>query len=183
MLGWLIRIVALWLVLAMASPFVAGQTLQATNVSLDKMNFSAGTVFAGRVIKVVRVNGTEPAFVRVQFLVDEAVRGCKAGEIVTVNEWIGLWTHGDRYREGQRVVLLLYPPSEAGLSSPVAGDIGNFHVGSDGLFRVTPLQAPLLSSRPNSEQDSRTERHKPSEMRPEGQKFPRKNLRSAEASQ
>ena len=60
--------------------------------------------------------------VRITFLVEEALRGATPGEPLTVSEWDGLWTSGDRYRVGEDLLLFLYPPSgDLGLTTTVEG--------------------------------------------------------------
>ena len=116
----------------------------------DKLARPAGMIFSGVVARIEREqdqNG-KPASMRIWFRVDEAVRGCYAGETIEVAEWAELWVRHDRYRVGQQVLLFLYPRNAAGLTSPVAGDMGVFMLDPDGLLRVTPQQARLLGSQP-----------------------------------
>ena len=56
---------------------------------------------------------------------------------------MGLWSSGQRYRVGERVLLFLYPPSKLGLTSAVGAEIGRFNV--DPLGRVL-LSAQQLSA-------------------------------------
>ena len=60
------------------------------------------------------------------------MRGTRAGEILSIREWAGLWNSGDRYRPGERFLLFLYSPSRLGLTSPVGGQSGRFAVDSGG---------------------------------------------------
>jgi hypothetical protein len=149
-----VRILSLLLLLLLAPSFAAGQLLPSADVSLENMNLSAEKIFSGTVVQIEHAITTDeqPAAVRVKFRVDEAVRGCNAGDMVTVDEWAGLWVHGDRYRTGQRVLILLYPPSQTGLSSPVAGDVGTFHIGPDGLLQTTLQQAQILAAQATKSQ-------------------------------
>src|ERR1700721_169838 len=49
-----------------------------------------------------------------------AGRGVSAGEPFVLREWAGLWAGGvERYRVGQRLLMLLHAPDAMGLSSPV----------------------------------------------------------------
>ena len=138
---------SLWLAL-LALP-LAAQTLPraSRDISWDKLSKPAGIVFAGTVSRVERVvtEGSEPVTVRVEFRVDQAVRGCVAGQTIAIQEWAELWDLGDRYRKGQRIFLFLYPPSAAGFTSVVAGDLGKVQFGPEGLL-LTPQQARFLSS-------------------------------------
>ena len=128
------------------------QSLPLSNAAswTDKLARPAGIIFSGAVLQVEREqdeNG-KPVSVQITLRVDEAVRGCYAGETIEVAEWAELWARHDRYRVGQQVLLFLYPRNAAGLTSPVAGDLGVFLIGPDGLSRVTPQQAILLGSQP-----------------------------------
>jgi hypothetical protein len=83
----------------------------------------AGVIFVGRVVKVQRRDGGGAAsgVVEVTFEVDQAVRGCGVGSYV-LREWAGLWEgDAERYRSGQRLLMLLHAPSASGMSSPVDG--------------------------------------------------------------
>ncbi len=117
---------------------------------MEKLARPAGIIFSGAVVRVEREQNEsgKPASVRIEFRVEEAVRGCYAGETIEVAEWAELWARHDRYRVGQQVLLFLYPRNAAGLTSPVAGDLGVLTLGSDGLVRLTLQQAALSSSQP-----------------------------------
>ena len=54
------------------------------------------------------------------------------GQVLAIREWAGLWTSGDRYRPGERLLLFLYRPSKLGLTSLVGGPLGRFPVDSGG---------------------------------------------------
>ena len=143
------------LLIGLLSPLLAvSQTLPPASVSLQQLNAFSGTIFSGTVLQIGRTNaeGQQPAAVRVRFRVDQAVQGCVAGETITVDEWAELWMRGDRYRKGQRVVLFLYPNSQTGFSSSVAGDVGMYVIGPDGLLRTTPQQASSLVTQATSSQ-------------------------------
>jgi hypothetical protein len=80
----------------------------------------AGVVFVGQV-ESVQANG---GVMEVVFAVQKPVIG-DVGETYTVREWAGRWTGGQQhYRVGQRAMMFLYAPNEAGLSSPVEGMAG-----------------------------------------------------------
>jgi hypothetical protein len=61
-----------------------------------------------------------------------------------------LWTRGERYRVGQRLMLFLYAPSALGLTSPVGGRAGEFALDRDGriVLSATQQQAIRVSPRP-----------------------------------
>jgi hypothetical protein len=92
---------------------------------------SSGYIFAGTVKSVERAapkrNGLL-ATVLINFHVDQAMRGVRTGQMLTVREWAGLWESGERYRPGERVLLFLYPPSKLGLTSPVGGPMGRYKI-------------------------------------------------------
>lgn len=96
---------------------------------IGQMALSAAIIFAGEVVAVrhpVGVAGSPEdaaeGIVSIDFRVDQAVLGVQANSIYTLREWSGLWTGGsDRYRVGQRLLMLLRAPNAAGLTSPVHG--------------------------------------------------------------
>ena len=112
---------------------------------------SSGYIFAGTVKSVERAslktNGV--ATVQINFQVDQGMRGVRTGQMLTVNEWAGLWQSGERYRPGERVLLFLYPPSKLGLTSPVRGPMGRFRIGADGQVVVDPARIGLPTRRPS----------------------------------
>ena len=89
--------------------------------------------------------------VAITFHVEKAIRGATPGADFTISQWIGLWSGGQRYRVGDRMLLFLYPPSKLGLTSCVAGPIGRFSIDSRGrvllsaqhlsAFRADPVLA------------------------------------------
>ncbi len=133
------------LLVTLTSPLLS-QTFTSDDISWEKLSDPAGTIFAGTVLRVERIASSVsgPATVQISFGVDDAVRGCNAGQTILLREWAELWVHGDRYREGQKVLIFLYPPSDAGLSSPVAGELGILELGPQGLLRLSPQQARFL---------------------------------------
>ena len=92
---------------------------------------AAGTIFSGTVTSIARrpaTHGQGVETVAITFHVENAIRGVTPGEDLTISQWIGLWSGGQRYRIGERVLLFLYRPSKLGLTSCVAGGIGRFTV-------------------------------------------------------
>ncbi|WP_353069660.1 hypothetical protein RBB75_04250 [Tunturibacter empetritectus] len=91
---------------------------------LHEMSDRAGVIFMGQVLAVRLPVGVRPAsgVVEVDFRVDEAILGCRTGQPYRLREWGGLWAGGaERYRVGQRLLMLLHAPSAGGMSSPVEG--------------------------------------------------------------
>ncbi|MGA8503536.1 MAG: hypothetical protein WB683_18430 [Candidatus Sulfotelmatobacter sp.] len=94
---------------------------------------SAGIIFSGRVVFIGHAASPlrpNPACTIVTFQVENAIRGTSRDRNLTIHEWAGLWTSGERYRVGERVLLFLYSPSKLGLTSPVAGALGKFTMDS-----------------------------------------------------
>ncbi|HEX8816833.1 MAG TPA: hypothetical protein VF753_15150 [Terriglobales bacterium] len=108
---------------------------------------SAGLAFAGTVQSVEHIPAAGEnriSTTRVTFRVDTAIRGVRAGQTVVVSEWGALWSTGERYAKGERVCLLLYPPSKLGLTSPVHGSAGRFRLRGRGRVVVPPDRRELL---------------------------------------
>jgi hypothetical protein len=59
--------------------------------------------------------------VAITFQVEQAIRRTRVGQQLTIHEWAGPWTAGERYRVGERLMLFLHAPSKLGLTSPSAG--------------------------------------------------------------
>jgi hypothetical protein len=107
---------------------------------------AAGTIFSGTVTAIARRPASRAQSVEsvaITFHVEHAIRGASPGEDLTISQWIGLWSSGQRYRVGERVLLFLYPPSKLGLTSCVGAPMGRFSV--DPLGRIL-LSAQHLSA-------------------------------------
>lgn len=92
--------------------------------ALHQMSDLAGVIFVGEVTAVRHRQGEQGAsgVVEIDFRIDQAVRGCASNSTFTLREWAGLWAGGDeRYRPGQRLLMLLHSPSPSGITSPVGG--------------------------------------------------------------
>ncbi|HET7891896.1 MAG TPA: hypothetical protein VFL34_10235 [Candidatus Sulfotelmatobacter sp.] len=92
---------------------------------------AAGSIFSGTVTAIVRhpaTSGQTLETVAITFHVENAIRGATPGEFLTISQWIGLWSGGQRYRLGERVLLFLYSPSKLGLTSCVAGGMGRLPI-------------------------------------------------------
>jgi hypothetical protein len=97
-------------------------------ITFPQMARAAGTIFLGTVTRIEsgpERGGAAIATVAVTFHVERGLRGATAGESFTLLQWLGLWTGGQQYRVGESVLLLLYPASKLGLSSAVAGPMGD----------------------------------------------------------
>lgn len=100
---------------------------------------AAGRIFSGTVtaISAHTASGQGMETVFITFHVEQAIRGVTAGENVTISQWMGAWSSGQRYRVGERVLLFLYPPSKLGLTSCVGGSLGRFTVDSMGRVQLS----------------------------------------------
>src|SRR5712675_1465822 len=89
-------------------------------IGFQQIAHAAGTIFSGTVTAIARHPPTHPQpveTVAITFHVERAIRGASPGTDLTVEQWMGLWASGQRYRVGERVLLFLYPPSKLGLTS------------------------------------------------------------------
>jgi hypothetical protein len=126
---------------------------QDIETALHQMSDKADVIFVGRVSEVRRLGSGDVAagVVEIRFEVGQAVRGCTGGSYV-LREWAGLW-EGDnqRYRAGQRLLMMLHAPNAAGLSSPVDGMDGAIPIlrggsallGANSSARVAPSAVDL----------------------------------------
>jgi hypothetical protein len=120
--------------LALTSFHAAGQSPPAIP-NLRTLTRNSGYIFDGTVLAVGRVAPNDESMVstvQITFRVEQAMRGTRNGQILTIREWAGLWNSGDRYRPGERLLLFLYSPGKLGLTSPVGGPWGRFAVDSGG---------------------------------------------------
>jgi hypothetical protein len=162
LLGGMLGLALTW-ALTLALPAQGQATSAAINdtatpqdvvTALHQMADRAGVIFVGRVVGVQRQDGGGVAsgVVEVRFEVDQAIRGCAAGTPFVLREWAGLWEGDDqRYRVGQRLLMLLHAPNAAGMSSPVDGMDGAIPIVRGGSVplaanssaRVTPPAVDL----------------------------------------
>jgi hypothetical protein len=101
---------------------------------------AAGTIFSGTVTAVAHKPATQDhaiATVAITFRVEQAIRGSSRGENLTIRQWMGVWSGGQRYRVGEHVLLFLYPPSKLGLTSAVGGALGRFAIDPVGRVLLT----------------------------------------------
>src|SRR6266550_698884 len=115
-----------------------------------QLSRSAGMIFSGTVLGVE----TQPAgkdrslpLIFTKFRVDRSIAGVRAGQVVTVREWAGVWHTHRAMRVGQRLLIFLYPPSRLGLTSPVGGPIGQAALNSRGdIVRTAAPEAGIDSA-------------------------------------
>jgi hypothetical protein len=104
----------------------------------------AGIIFAGTVLTGAKQNvttqtaatdqaapGAVPAM-ELSFRVDQAIAGVERGQVLTIHEWAGAWSMHRPMSKGQRILILLYPPSRLGLTSPVGGSLGQIALDPSG---------------------------------------------------
>ncbi len=128
---------------------VAPDPVAPGTVGLQQLVRAAGIIFSGRVTSVGRgdsISRPNAAATTVTFQVERAMRGASAGESLTIREWAGLWSRGERYHVGERVLLLLYSPSKLGFTSPVAGSLGRFALDSQGSIVMRGQQVAMLAA-------------------------------------
>ena len=151
--------------LALICLSAAGQSSQAKPLppaisNLRLLNLNSGYIFDGTVLSVhaAQSEANDVATVQITFRVEQAIRGTRVGQILTIREWAGLWNSGERYHPGERLLLFLYSPSRLGLTSPVGGSAGRFAVDSGGNAVVEKGRLPGLRLDPASEIQLRSRR-------------------------
>jgi hypothetical protein len=118
---------------------------------LSRLVSAAGIIFSGTVIRIEpssRANSQTVSTVAITFHVENALRGSTSGRELTIYEWAGVWSSGQRYRVGERVFVFLYPRSKLGLTSSVAGPIGRFAVDTRGTLVLSPQHISVLRRHP-----------------------------------
>lgn len=153
--------------LALISLSAAGQDLPARQLlpaisNLRLLTRNSGYIFDGTVVSVEQPAQNEAnavAMVQITFRVEQAIRGTRSGQVLTIREWAGLWNSGERYRPGERLLLFLYSPSKLGLTSPVGGPVGRFAVDSGGNAKIENGRLPTLPLDPSSQTQLR-EKHR-----------------------
>lgn len=129
-----------------APPIVPRYPIRTPVMGFPGFARAAGMIFSGTVKSVERRPATRAQAVEtvaITFHVENAIRGVTPGQDLTIFQWIGLWSSGQRYRVGENVLLFLYPPSKLGLTSCVSGSMGRFTM--DAHSRVL-LSAEHLSA-------------------------------------
>jgi hypothetical protein len=108
-------------------------------------------IFSGTVTNIERRparRGQSVETVAVTFHIENALRGTSAGRDLTIHQWIGLWSSGQRYAVGERVLLFLYPKSKLGLTSSVGGPLGHFEIDRTGRAVITAQQLSAFRKDP-----------------------------------
>jgi hypothetical protein len=134
---------------------------QGKTYGLAELTAAAGTIFSGTVTAIVlrpsedsirpnprqayprqavnyRIDPKQAIeTVAITFHVDQAIRGVTPGDDFILTEWIGVWSGGQRYRAGERLLLFLYPTSKLGLTSCVGGSLGRFIIDPGGMVHFS----------------------------------------------
>ncbi|HEV3512076.1 MAG TPA: hypothetical protein VGS05_10265 [Candidatus Sulfotelmatobacter sp.] len=132
-------------------PIAPHLPIRPTGFGFSDLVRASGMIFSGTVTAIERrpANSSEAlATVAITFHIDQALRGARAGQNVTISQWVGLWSSGQRYRVGERVLLFLYPRSKLGLTSCVAGTIGRFQVDAWGRVLLSAQHLSALRTDP-----------------------------------
>jgi len=125
-------------------------------IGLPQLAHAAGMIFVAQVTGVARLpaaGGQAIETVAIRFHVEQVIRGATPGKDLTITQWIGVWSSGQRYRIGERALLFLYPPSKLGLTSCVGGPMGRFSLDPLGriLFSAQQISAfrrdPVLAGK------------------------------------
>lgn len=147
----------IFLALILSSPAASGQNSIANysppSASLQMLARRSGYIFDGTVLSVepgVEAESGGVATVRITFRVEQAIRGVRNGQVLTIREWAGLWNSGERYRSGERLLLFLYSPGRLGLTSPVGGAQGRIPVDVRGNVILDSVRFAALAPGPVS---------------------------------
>ncbi|MBB5342371.1 hypothetical protein [Tunturibacter empetritectus] len=157
MLRVFFRLRAVTVAALLAASMAWGQTAssagsQTVTDVLHEMSDRAGVIFMGQVLAVRLPGSAGPAsgIVEVDFRVDQAILGCRTGEPYVLREWGGLWAGGgQRYRVGQRLLMLLHAPSAGGMSSPIGGLDGAIPIRQSAV--AGPVMAGAMAERAMAE--------------------------------
>jgi len=120
-------------------------------IGFQQIAHAAGTIFSGTVTAITRHPPTHAQAVEtvaITFHVEHAIRGASPGTDLTVEQWMGLWSSGQRYRVGERLLLFLYPLSKLGLTSAVGAEIGRFRVDPVGRIMLSAQQLSAFRADP-----------------------------------
>jgi hypothetical protein len=120
-------------------------------IDLVDITRAAGMIFSGTVTGIAHLpaNRTEAIeTMAITFHVEQAIRGTKTGQDLTIRQWMGVWTAGQRYQVGEQTLVFLYPPSKLGLTSSVSGTIGRFRIDPAGRVWLSAQQLSAFRQDP-----------------------------------
>ena len=110
----------------------------------------SGMIFSGTVLGVRSAHfgeSTRIPVIRVRLRVDHPIAGVQSRRTLTIREWAGAWSEHPMH-PGEHVLLLLYPQSRLGLTSPVGGSLGQVSLTKENTV-VLPV---VVADRENSKQ-------------------------------
>lgn len=117
---------------------------QARRMTISEMTAAAGTIIVGTVTharSALDERGDPVTYTT--FRVEQAIKGTPGGTF-TIKQYGGvtstanmLINHMRYFRQGERVMVMLYPPSRLGFSSPVGLDQGAWSVDRGMVQRVS----------------------------------------------
>lgn len=139
---------AAWALMCLGSVAAAAQqsdqvlAAQVLGPKWKKMARTAGMVFSGTVLSVEASPAKDQALptIQIKLRVERGIAGVEAGQVLTVWEWAGAWSMHRPMHTGQHVLLLLYPPSGLGFTSPVSGAHGQISLDASGSRVAAPLR-------------------------------------------
>jgi len=105
-----------------AGMIFAGTLLAATPLAAAAQTLTTQTAAPDRAVPAA-LPGTTPA-IQLSFHVDQGIIGVEQGQILTIHEWAGAWSTHRPMRNGQHILIFLYPLSRLGFTSPVGGSLG-----------------------------------------------------------
>jgi hypothetical protein len=111
-----------------------------------RISRQAGMIFSGTVIdRHLQAASTDRTTLPLQFTfrVDAAIAGVETGQTLTIREWAGAGSMQRPMLSGEHLLIFLYPPSRLGLTSPVAGSLGQVDLDAGGRFVSRPSKKPL----------------------------------------
>lgn len=133
---------ALLFALLLAVPMLQAEA-QVRTLDLREMVHSSGAIFIGRVIQVHGgVDRYGDVVTYTTFLVEEPIHNVDLGTAFTIKQFGGetqelatYVTHMRYFRYGERVLVMLYPESELGFTSPIGLDQGTWRVSDEGMVQ------------------------------------------------
>ena len=145
-----------------------------TGEVLAELVQAAGVIFAGEVYAIRMPEGqanagtsgglhsTNPQVVEIEFRVDHGVRGASVGGRFVLRESLEHWQQAKvQLALHERAILFLYPPDQAGLSSPVGGAVGVLPLKGIDQVELSRLHA-LVTAPASGTQASGTPANSPS---------------------
>lgn len=132
--------ICLTLLSLLLTPFITQQTMtQTRQVDLTEMVGAAGMIFVGQVTEV-RAGLDEQGEIATwtTFRIEQPLRGVLPGS-TTIKQYGGaaaegtvMVAHMRYFTEGERALVMLYPPSELGFTSPIGMSQGAWRVDESG---------------------------------------------------